>query len=63
MERRILIMKTKLEKIEEAAEHATNNMEKLEKKLNELNADTAQNKIIIWVVALIIAAIIIALRS
>ena len=56
-------MKTKLEKIEEAAERATNNMEKLEKKLNELDADTTQNKIIIWVVALIIAAIIITLRS
>ena len=60
-------MKTKLEKIEEAAERATNstinNMEKLEQKLNELDADTTQNKIIIWVVAFIIAGVIIALRS
>lgn len=60
-------MKTQLEKTEEAIEkfvdQKTGDFERLEKKLNEFNADTTQNKIIIWVVAAIIAAIIIALRS
>lgn len=54
-------MKTKQEK--ETATDTTTNLEKLEQKLNEFNADTTQNKIIIWVVAFIITGIIIALRS
>jgi|LakMenE18May11ns_1017448.scaffolds.fasta_scaffold7758594_1 hypothetical protein len=60
-------MKSKLEKIEEATEEVTNsaidNIGKFEQKLNELNADTTQNKIIIWGVAFIIAVIIILAKS
>jgi len=56
-------MKIKLEKIEEASDRALNKLENLEQKLKNLDADTKQNKIIIWVIAFIIAAIIIALRS
>jgi t-SNARE complex subunit (syntaxin) len=56
-------MKIKLEKIEEASDRALNKLENLEQKLKNLDADTKQNKIIIWVIAFIIAAIIIALKS
>jgi hypothetical protein len=60
-------MKTKLEKIEEVTEeitsNATRNLEKLEQKLNEFDADTTKNKIIIWSVAFVIAVIIILARS
>jgi predicted nucleic acid-binding Zn-ribbon protein len=63
-------MKTRAEKIEEAADRfsaaadrTTKNLEKLEQRLKDLDTDTPRNKIIIWTVAAIIAAIIIALRS
>jgi t-SNARE complex subunit (syntaxin) len=60
-------MNEKIEKIakalEDVSDRSVNAMENLEHKLNDLDADTKQNKIIIWVIAFIIAAIIIALRS
>jgi hypothetical protein len=56
-------MKIKLEKIEEASDHALNKLENLEQKLKNLDTDTKQNKIIIWVIAFIIAAIIITIKS
>ena len=60
-------MKTKLEKIEKATEEITDkaidNIGKFEQKLNDLNADTTQNKIIIWGAAFVIAVIIILARS
>lgn len=60
-------MKTRAEKIEEAVERfnaaADRTTEKLEQRLKDLNTDTPRNKIIIWTVAGILAAIIIALRS
>ena len=57
-------MKTKLEKFEEKANDFANSMEDFEKKLDEFSkANPTKHKIIIWIVALIIAAIIIALRS
>jgi len=60
-------MNEKIEKIakalEDVSDRSVNAMENLEQKLKNLDADTKQNKIIIWVIAFIIAAIIIALRS
>ena len=60
-------MKTRAEKIEEAVERfnaaADRTTEKLEQRLKDLNTDTPRNKVIIWTVAAILAAIIIALRS
>ena len=60
-------MKTRAEKIEEAVDRfnsaADRTTEKLEQRLMDLNTDTPRNKVIIWTVAGILAAIIIALRS
>jgi t-SNARE complex subunit (syntaxin) len=63
-------MSDKLEKILKKVEDATErleqipqSMEKLEQKMQSLNTDTPKNKIIIWSVACVIAAIIILLRD
>lgn len=63
-------MKTRTEKVEEAlsrfndaTDRTTEKLEKLEQQLRNLDTDSTRNKIIIWVTAAILAAIIIAFRS
>lgn len=57
-------MKTRLEKFEEKVDDLANSMEKFEKKLDDFSkANPTKHKIIIWVVATIVATIIITLRS
>jgi|APGre2960657373_1045057.scaffolds.fasta_scaffold98775_2 t-SNARE complex subunit (syntaxin) len=57
----------KIEKIAKAFEDVSNRsvnaMENLESKLNDLDTNTKKNKIIIWSIACVIAAIIILLRD
>ncbi len=63
-------MKTRTEKVEEAlnrfndaTDRTNKKLEKLEQQLRNLDTDSTRNKIIIWVTAAILAAIIIAFRS
>jgi septal ring factor EnvC (AmiA/AmiB activator) len=63
-------MKTRTEKVEEAlnrfndaTDRTNKKLEKLEHQLRNLDTDSTRNKIIIWVTAAILAAIIIAFRS
>ena len=63
-------MKTRTETVEEAlnrfndaTDRTNKKLEKLEHQLRNLDTDSTRNKIIIWVTAAILAAIIIAFRS
>ncbi len=63
-------MSDKLEKILKKVEDASERLERvphtienLEQKMQSLNTDTPKNKIIIWLIACVIAAIIIMLRD